>query len=144
VIGRLFRGLGRAVALVTKLVLTALAMVYLLVARSFLYVLTAYVAVYFLAGSALVKDVVQDLVSKEIPGFVTTGTIQWGPMPWTLTLCAARVHGEHNQEVMRIRLLETEIDWMAWRRRRPSWPWSPTPPSRCSFGPPASSGPGCT
>jgi len=113
VIGRLFRGLGRAVALVTKLVLTALAMVYLLVARSFLYVLTAYVAVYFLAGSALVKDVVQDLVSKEIPGFVTTGTIQLGPMPWALSLCDARVHGEQSQEVMRIELLETEVDWVS-------------------------------
>ena len=55
----LFRIFRRALGLGYKLIATCLFMVYLLVARSFLYVLTLYVALYFLSGHGALRDFVQ-------------------------------------------------------------------------------------
>ena len=107
----LFRIFRRALGLGYKLIATCLFMVYLLVARSFLYVLTLYVALYFLSGHGALKDFVQQAVSSEIPGFITVGTMQWGPSPWTLTLSGSRVHSEHTQEVVHVEHFEAEVDW---------------------------------
>ena len=110
-IKRVTEWIRQAVSALGTLIVTICATVYLMVVRSFLYVLTAYIAVYFLSGTSLVRDTVQQLVSSEIPGFITTGTIQWGPLPSSVTLCDARVHGEHTQEVIAIELFEAEISW---------------------------------
>ena len=109
----LYRLVRRMLALSAKLVMTAAFMVYLLLARSFLYLLTLYVLVYFVSGHGEVKSFVQQAVSSEIPGFVTVGTMQWGPSPWTITLSGSRVHGEHTQEVIHVELFEAEVDWAA-------------------------------
>jgi hypothetical protein len=108
----LFRALRRALSLGIKLVMTCLFMAYLLVARSFLYILTLYVAVYFISGHSTTKHFVQQALSSELPGFVTVGTMQWGPMPWSITLAGSRVHGEHTQEVLHVEMFEAEIDWV--------------------------------
>ena len=107
----LLRVIKRALGLGFKLIATCLFMAYLFVARTFLYILTLYIAVYFLSGHTEVKHAVQQAVSSEIPGFVTVGTMQWGPSPWTLSLCGSRVHGEHTQEVIHVDYFEAEVDW---------------------------------
>lgn len=107
----LFRALRRTLYLGFKLVMTGLFMAYLLVARSFLYILTLYVAVYFVSGHSATKHFVQQAVSSEVPGFITVGTMQWGPMPWSITLAGSRVHGEHTQQVIHVEMFEAEVDW---------------------------------
>jgi len=107
----LFRALRRTLSLGVKLVMTGLFMAYLLVARSFLYILTLYVAVYFISGHSGTKHFVQQAVSSAIPGFITVGTMQWGPMPWSITLAGSRVHGEFTQEVIHVKTFEAEVDW---------------------------------
>ena len=94
-----------------KLVVTCLFMAYLLVARSFLYVLMLYVALYFGSGHSQTKHAVQQAVSSAIPGFITVGTMQWGPSPWTITLSGSRVHSEHTQEVIHVEHFDAEVDW---------------------------------
>lgn len=105
----LVRRFGR---FVSKLVLAIFATTAVMVIRSFLFVLAAYVSLYFLSGTTWLKHVATQAVAVEIPGFVTAASLQWGPLPWTVAVVDARVHGEHAQQIVQVPLVEVEVDWV--------------------------------
>lgn len=107
---RVLAGLRHLIRLVFKLALALLVGVYLAIVRSFLFVLAVYICLYFFSGTSLLRFTVTELISGEIPGFVTAANVQWGPLPWSVRVADGAVWGEHAELIIRAPAAEADVD----------------------------------
>lgn len=119
--------LGKVVG---KLVLGLVTAVYLVVARGFLFLLALYVAGYFISGTSAVRLSLEDAVNQGIPGTLTMGGLQWGPLPGQLTIADLAVKDPEEQGVLQADVVAVDVDLLAtlagWTHRLIS-PRAPVP-----------------
>lgn len=57
-------------------------LVYLVIARSFLWVTTLALIIYFAVNTSWFRHAIVEVIAAEIPGRIDMDGIQWGPLPW--------------------------------------------------------------
>ena len=115
---RLLRALGKVVRLCGVLGYAAVNAVYKLATRTALYVATVYLALYFYLNSNSGRDSIMELLTDAMPGSFSSATLQWGPLPWDVTLLDANIKDPTGTPVIRCERATAGLDLTAF------WGWA--------------------
>lgn len=109
----LFNSVGRALRLLWTVVSALVVLVYLVIARSFLFLTAAIVCLYFASGSDAVRQGVELAVTEAIPGELRAAGLQWGPLPGSVSLVGIEIADPEGETVVVAPAIDVDIDLIA-------------------------------
>ena len=84
--------------------------VYKLVTRTALYALTAFLAMHFTANSEMFRAWLMETLSNELPGQFNCTSLQYGPMPWRVTLLDTDIRDPQGTSVIQVERTRAAVD----------------------------------
>jgi hypothetical protein len=91
---------------------------YKLISRTALYVLTLYLLVYFTVNSDTFRNELMAGLSDAMPGHFDCASIQYGPLPWRVTLLDTEILNPEGGPAITVKRIQTSIDILA------LWGWA--------------------
>ena len=111
---RLFRLLARGLRALLWLVLTVvgtvLNTVYKTVTRAALHLSMLAMSLHFLLNAGFGRDLVMGVLTEALPGFFDCEQMQWGPLPWRVTLLGADIRDPRGTPVIQVERATVTVD----------------------------------
>ena len=104
------RWVRRLFVLPVKVAVALVAVTYYFLVRSALLLLAAFVALYFLSGTTLVRAGLEQLLADALPGQLLAATIQWGPTPWEVDVAHVRLLDERGDRVFHVPAVSVDVN----------------------------------
>lgn len=109
----LFGHVTRGVRLLWTVLSALVVLIYLIIARSFLFFTAVVVCLYFASGSDAVRRGVEVAVSEAIPGELEVGGLQWGPQPGSFSLVGIELKDPSGERVIAAPAIDLDLDLIA-------------------------------
>lgn len=108
-----FNSVGRGLRLLWTVLSAVVVLIYLIIARSFLFLTAAIVCLYFASGSDALRRGVELAVTEAIPGELNVGGLQWGPQPGSVSLVGIEIKDPAGEQVVLAPAIDVDIDLIA-------------------------------
>lgn len=115
---RVARALRALLSLLWAIVRATVNAIYKAVTRAALYLATVYLVVHFSVNSGAFRGWLMDYLGTVMPGSYRSEALQWGPLPWNVTLLDVEIQDPTGTPVVRVARTTAAVDLLA------MWGWA--------------------
>ncbi len=105
---RLLRTLGKVI---WQIVYQTLNAIYKTITRTALYAITLALVGYFVVNSSLGRQAILDGINDGIPGTCSADNIQWGPLPWKVSLLNVNIRDPRGVTIIAAEQVHADFDF---------------------------------